>query len=135
MLCCRLQCSLSDFRRLCILKGIFPRVPKSAKRANKGSTAPASFYYAKDIQYLLHEPVLGKLREHKTFAKKLSRAVGRGEWALAKGLEERRPVYKLDHILKERCVGRCGLVVERAEQLMHASFVALQVPDVPDRCP
>lgn len=100
----RLQCSLSDFRRLCILKGIFPRVPKSSKRANKGSTAPASFYYAKDIQYLLHEPVLGKLREHKTFAKKLSRAVGRGEWALAKGLEERRPVYKLDHILKERCV-------------------------------
>ncbi|KAL7418169.1 Pescadillo N-terminus-domain-containing protein [Mrakia frigida] len=98
----KLQCSLSDFRRLCILKGIFPRVPTSAKRANKGSSAPASFYYAKDIQYLLHEPVLAKLREHKAFAKKLSRAIGRGEWSLAKGLEERRPVYRLDHILKER---------------------------------
>ncbi|CED84517.1 Protein required for normal rRNA processing [Phaffia rhodozyma] len=98
----KLQVSLADFRRLCILKGIFPRVPKHAKRANKGSTAPASFYYQKDIQYLLHEPVLVKLREHKSFAKHLKKAIGRGEWAKAKGLEESRPVYRLDHILKER---------------------------------
>ncbi|SCV70405.1 BQ2448_1799 [Microbotryum intermedium] len=99
----KLQCTLSDFRRLCILKGIYPREPKSRKKANKGSTIPASFYYAKDIQYLLHEPVLGKLREHKAFAKKLSRAIGRGEWHLAKNLEESKPVYRLDHIIKERC--------------------------------
>ncbi|SGZ25896.1 BQ5605_C024g09794 [Microbotryum silenes-dioicae] len=98
----KLQCTLSDFRRLCILKGIYPREPRSRKKANKGSTTPASFYYAKDIQYLLHEPVLGKLREHKAFAKKLSRAIGRGEWHLAKNLEESKPVYRLDHIIKER---------------------------------
>ncbi|KAK4046810.1 mRNA-binding ribosome synthesis protein nop7 [Microbotryomycetes sp. JL201] len=84
----KLQCTLGDFRRLCILKGIYPREPRNRKKANKGSSAPASFYYAKDIQYLLHEPVLAKLREHKAFAKKLSKAVGRGEWALAKNLEE-----------------------------------------------
>ncbi|KAE9410922.1 hypothetical protein BT96DRAFT_870725 [Gymnopus androsaceus JB14] len=98
----KLQCSLADFRRLCILKGIFPREPKSRKRANKGSSAPTSFYYAKDIAYLAHEPVLRKLREHKAFAKKLSRALGRGEWSSAKSLEENKPVYKLDHIIKER---------------------------------
>ncbi|KAJ3936378.1 MAG: Pescadillo N-terminus-domain-containing protein [Lentinula lateritia] len=98
----KLQCSLADFRRLCILKGIFPREPKSRKRANKGSSAPTSFYYAKDIAYLAHEPVLKKLREHKAFAKKLSRALGRGEWSSAKSLEENKPVYKLDHIIKER---------------------------------
>ncbi|GAA5887684.1 hypothetical protein JCM16303_003725 [Sporobolomyces ruberrimus] len=98
----KLQCTLGDFRRLCILKGIYPREPRNRKKANKGSSAPASFYYAKDIQYLLHEPVLDKLREHKAFAKKLSKAVGRGEWALAKNLEESKPVYRLDHIIKER---------------------------------
>ncbi|KAK4055815.1 mRNA-binding ribosome synthesis protein nop7 [Microbotryomycetes sp. JL221] len=98
----KLQCTLGDFRRLCILKGIYPREPRNRKKANKGSSAPASFYYAKDIQYLLHEPVLAKLREHKAFAKKLSKAVGRGEWALAKNLEEAKPVYRLDHIIKER---------------------------------
>lgn len=98
----KLQCSLADFRRLCILKGIFPREPRSRKRANKGSSAPTSFYYAKDIAYLAHEPVLKKLREHKAFAKKLSRALGRGEWSSAKSLEENKPVYRLDHIIKER---------------------------------
>lgn len=127
----KLQCTLGDFRRLCILKGessrrpllvelpqadpprlstrnppagIYPREPKNRKKANKGSSAPASFYYAKDIQYLLHEPVLHKLREHKAFAKKLSKAVGRGEWHLAKNLEEQKPTYRLDHIIKERSV-------------------------------
>ncbi|KAI0094704.1 Pescadillo N-terminus-domain-containing protein [Irpex rosettiformis] len=98
----KLQCSLADFRRLCILKGIFPREPRHRKRANKGSSAPTSFYYAKDIAYLAHEPVLQKLREHKAFAKKLSRALGRGEWSSAKSLEDNKPVYRLDHIIKER---------------------------------
>ncbi|KAG6878425.1 hypothetical protein C0993_007026 [Termitomyces sp. T159_Od127] len=98
----KLQCSLADFRRLCILKGIFPREPRSRKKANKGSSAPTSFYYAKDIAYLAHEPVLKKLREHKAFAKKLSRALGRGEWSSAKSLEKNKPVYRLDHIIKER---------------------------------
>ncbi|GJE86032.1 Pescadillo -like protein [Phanerochaete sordida] len=98
----KLQCSLADFRRLCILKGIFPREPRHRKRANKGSSAPTSFYYAKDIAYLAHEPVLAKLREHKAFAKKLARALGRGEWSSAKSLEEQKPSYRLDHIIKER---------------------------------
>ncbi|KAG1881843.1 Pescadillo N-terminus-domain-containing protein [Suillus tomentosus] len=98
----KLQCSLADFRRLCILKGIFPREPRHKKRANKGSTAPTSFYYAKDIAYIAHEPVLNKLREHKAFAKKISRALGRGEWSTAKNLEDNKPVYRLDHIIKER---------------------------------
>ncbi|CAL1696035.1 unnamed protein product [Somion occarium] len=98
----RLQCSLADFRRLCILKGIFPREPRNRKRANKGSSAPTNFYYAKDIAYLAHEPVLKKLREHKAFAKKLARALGRGEWSSAKSLEDNKPVYRLDHIIKER---------------------------------
>ncbi|KAI0724455.1 Pescadillo N-terminus-domain-containing protein [Cerioporus squamosus] len=98
----KLQCSLADFRRLCILKGIYPREPRNRKKANKGSSAPTNFYYAKDIAYLAHEPVLRKLREHKTFAKRLSRALGRGEWSSAKSLEENKPVYRLDHIIKER---------------------------------
>ncbi|KAJ2966844.1 hypothetical protein NUW54_g13689 [Trametes sanguinea] len=98
----KLQCSLADFRRLCILKGIFPREPRNRKKANKGSSAPTNFYYAKDIAYLAHEPVLRKLREHKAFAKKLARALGRGEWSSAKSLEDNKPVYRLDHIIKER---------------------------------
>ncbi|CAI4487629.1 CDA_G0020860.mRNA.1.CDS.1 [Saccharomyces cerevisiae] len=98
----KLQVSLADFRRLCIFKGIYPREPRNKKKANKGSTAPTTFYYAKDIQYLMHEPVLAKFREHKTFARKLTRALGRGEVSSAKRLEENRDSYTLDHIIKER---------------------------------
>ncbi|EGW32783.1 uncharacterized protein SPAPADRAFT_49732 [Spathaspora passalidarum NRRL Y-27907] len=98
----KLQVSLADFRRLCIFKGIYPREPRNKKKANKGSTAPVTFYYSKDIQYLLHEPVLMKFREHKTFAKKLQRALGRGEVNDAMKLEQNRPKYKLNQIIKER---------------------------------
>ncbi|SCW01129.1 LAFE_0D05710g1_1 [Lachancea fermentati] len=98
----KLQVSLADFRRLCIFKGIYPREPRNKKKANKGSTAPTTFYYYKDIQYLLHEPVLEKFREHKTFSKKLTKALGRGEVSSAKKLEENKPNYSLDHIIKER---------------------------------
>ncbi|SCU97970.1 LADA_0H09670g1_1 [Lachancea dasiensis] len=98
----KLQISLADFRRLCIFKGIYPREPRNKKKANKGSTAPTTFYYFKDIQYLMHEPVLQRFREHKTFAKKLTKALGRGEVSAAKRLESHNTGYKLDHIIKER---------------------------------
>lgn len=88
--------------RLTLSIGIFPREPRNKKKANKGSTVPTSFYYAKDIAYLAHEPVLNKLREHKAFAKKISRALGRGEWSTAKHLEDQKPSYRLDHVIKER---------------------------------
>lgn len=92
-----------SFRRLCILKGIYPREPKNKKKANKGSTAPATFYYVKDIKYLLHEPLLAKFREHKAFTKKLNKVLHKGEFAAAKSLEENnKPIYSLDHIVKER---------------------------------
>ncbi|KAF8950024.1 mRNA-binding ribosome synthesis protein nop7 [Entomortierella lignicola] len=98
----KLQVTLADFRRLCILKGIYPREPKNKKKANKGSTAPATFYYAKDIQYLLHEPILGKFREYKTFAKKMAKVMSKGQYSTAKTLAENKPIYSLDHIIKER---------------------------------
>ncbi|CEP60588.1 mRNA-binding ribosome synthesis protein NOP7 LALA0_S01e14334g [Lachancea lanzarotensis] len=98
----KLQISLADFRRLCIFKGIYPREPRNKKKANKGSTAPTTFYYFKDIQYLMHEPVLERFREHKTFAKKLTKALGRGEVSAAKRLETNHTTYKLDNIIKER---------------------------------
>lgn len=106
---------LCHVKTKCLLIGIYPREPLHKKRANKGSSAPASFYYHKDIQYLLHEPLLDKFREHKTFAKKLARALGRQEWALAKGLEERKPVARLDHLVKERFVWFTGSFICHAD--------------------
>jgi pescadillo protein len=92
----------TDPSKYSLLPGIFPREPRHKKKANKGSSAPTTFYYAKDIAYLEHEPVLTKLREHKAFAKRFARALGRTEWSSAKSLEDNKPVYRIDHIIKER---------------------------------
>ncbi|XP_056603188.1 pescadillo [Triplophysa dalaica] len=98
----KLSLSLADFRRLCILKGIYPHEPKHKKKVNKGSTAPRTYYLLKDIRFLLHEPIVGKFREYKIFVRKLRKAYGKAEWSGVQRLRENKPAYKLDHIIKER---------------------------------
>jgi pescadillo protein len=106
----KLQISLPDFRKLCIWKGIYPREPRNKKKASKSSTASTTFYYTKDIQYLLHEPLLQKFREQKALEKKISKALGRGDAHDAQRLERNasRPEktgktkYTLDHVIRER---------------------------------
>lgn len=99
----KLQISLPDFRRLCIFKGIYPREPRNIKKASKSATHSTTFYYTKDIQYLLHEPLLGKFREQKSLSKKIARSLGRNEIQDAVRLEKQgMPKIKLDHIVRER---------------------------------
>ena len=99
----KLQISLPDFRRLCIFKGIYPREPRNKKKTSKSSTQSTTFYYAKDIQYLLHEPLLAKFREQKTLDKKIARSLGRNEVHDAARLERYgKPKLSLDHIIRER---------------------------------
>ncbi|KAM9330794.1 pescadillo homolog [Gastrophryne carolinensis] len=98
----KLQLSLPDFRRLCILKGIYPHEPRHKKKVNKGSTAPRTFYLLKDIKFLLHEPIVSKFREYKVFVRRLRKAYGKQEWDSVDRIRENKPTYKLDHIVKER---------------------------------
>lgn len=93
----KLQLKLSEFRRLCILKGIHPREPrKKVHGANK------TYYHVKDIAFLLHEPLLKKVRELATYDKKVSKALSKKNRDLAKRLASRRPGYRLDHLVRER---------------------------------
>ena len=93
----KLQLSLTDFRRLCILKGIFPREPRK-KRADARHT----YYLNKDIQYLAHEPLICKFRELHAHLRKVKRARARREHARAAQLQRSAPVYSLDHLVRER---------------------------------
>ncbi|KKY19495.1 putative ribosome biogenesis protein [Phaeomoniella chlamydospora] len=99
----KLQISLPDFRRLCIFKGIYPREPRNKKKASKSSSHSTTFYYTKDIQYLLHEPLLQKFREQKALSKKIAKSLGRNEVSDAARLEKHAtPKITLDHIVRER---------------------------------
>lgn len=106
----KLQISLPDFRKLCIWKGIYPREPRSKKKVSKSATASTTFYFARDIQYLLHEPLLARFRDQKALEKKISKALGRGDVTDAARLEGNasrpektgKPTYTLDHVIRER---------------------------------
>lgn len=99
----KLQVSLSDFRRLCILKGIYPRDPKNKKKISRTGSTSGTYYWAKDIQFLLHEPLLSTLRETKSYAKKVARYTRKRDFAKVQSLEENlKPQYSLDHLIKER---------------------------------
>ncbi|KAJ5070213.1 pescadillo [Anaeramoeba ignava] len=91
----KLQLSLTEFRRLCILKGIFPRQPKK-----KGSGKV--YYSIKDIKFLSHEPIIKKFREFNSFYKKIKKAIGKKEFQKIKSMESNLPTYTLHHIVKER---------------------------------
>ena len=93
----KLQLTLSEFRRLCILKGIHPREPKK-----KTQGAHKTYYHVKDIGFLLHEPLLNKIREIASHEKKIKRALAKKNRPLAHRISSRRPEYRLDHLVKER---------------------------------
>ncbi|KRZ34234.1 Pescadillo -like protein [Trichinella pseudospiralis] len=98
----KLGLTLKDFRRLCILKGIYPHEPKHKKRVNKGGNVTKTWYLVKDICFLAHEPIIQKFREYKVFLRRLRRAKKNGQIKDAKRIFYSRPVFKYDHIVKER---------------------------------
>jgi len=99
----KLQLTLKDFRRLCILKGVFPREPRNRKRAQKGNVSKIqTLYYEKDIRFLLHEPIVWKFREFKVFLRKLKKAQEKKNWDTVERLHQNKPKYSLDNIVRER---------------------------------
>ena len=93
----KLQLKLNEFRRLCILKGIFPKEPpRFFKGVNK------TYYLKKDINFLANEKLLNKFREIKTYQKKIRKAQKKSKKFDVQHLIENRPTYTLTHIIKER---------------------------------
>ena len=93
----KLQMNLKDFRKLCILKGIYPRDPKKKFRGTD-----KTYFHKKDITYLLSDPIVGKFRDIKAHLKKHKKAMFRGEKEEAKNILKSTPKLPLQHIIKER---------------------------------
>lgn len=84
-------------RKLCILKGVFPREPKKKFEGNH-----KTYYHVKDIAFLAHEPLLEKFRDIKAYDKKVNKAVAKKNNPLAERLLSRKPDYTLDRLIRER---------------------------------
>ncbi|KAK5644361.1 hypothetical protein RI129_005661 [Pyrocoelia pectoralis] len=98
----KLQLSLKDFRRLCILKGIYPREPRNRNKAQKGRSGIKTLYHSKDILFLMQEPIIWKLRDMKVFFRKVAKAKTTKEFGQMHRLLKQHPKLKLDNIVKER---------------------------------
>lgn len=101
----KLQLPLNDFRRLCILKGIFPRDPKHKNKIGSTATNKKTVYLQKDINFLSHEPLLQSFRDLRSFNKRIQKYRGRGEWKRIDGLlktPDLLPNMSLDHLIRER---------------------------------
>ncbi|KAK2960356.1 putative pescadillo [Blattamonas nauphoetae] len=85
------------FKRLCILNGIFPRVPNQAMK-DKSKV----YYHVNDIKYLARSPVLEKLRAKKISTKRIRRTLRSGDQEHADRLKKIAPKIPISFVLKER---------------------------------
>ena len=88
---------MKDFRRLCILKGIYPREPSQKKAGDR-----KTYYHVKDVNFLAHEKLLGRFREIRSHLKRAQKAKIRGDTTHFKDLKAKTPTYDLKHLIKER---------------------------------
>lgn len=93
----KLQLSIKDFRRLCILKGIYPREPpQKLKKLNK------TYYHVKDINFLGADSLIDRFRDQKVWLRKYKHAKAKGNIGQVKFMVKRKPKYNLTHLIRER---------------------------------
>ena len=92
-----LQVNLSDFRKLCILKGIYPRTPNKKFKGND-----KTYFHVKDIKILQHDQLLSKFRSIKAHLKRHKKYLGRRELKIAEQHLKKTPKYSLAPIIKDR---------------------------------
>ena len=99
----KLQLSVAEFRRMCILKGIYPRDPPRVPRGLKvPKDQPLVFYYTKDVEFMKHEPMIDVIRKQKFMERKLIKAASKEDYLRARNLDLSKPVFKVDHMIRDR---------------------------------
>lgn len=93
----KLQLTLDEFRRLCILKGVYPRNPRK-----KLDGSDKTYYLRKDIEFLAHERLITTVRNEHAHKKKVVKARAKRRIDILKKLALSTPRARLDHLVVER---------------------------------
>lgn len=93
----KLSIPLSDFRKICIYKGVFPRVPP-----NKLRSKHKTYYHVKDINLVAQDRLVDHFRTANALRKKMKTAVVAGDARMAARLRARMPRLELDRVVRER---------------------------------
>ncbi|KAB7503427.1 Pescadillo-like protein [Armadillidium nasatum] len=128
--CKMLQLDLPFFRRLCIMKGVYPREPKSRLKAQRGDSRIKTLFLKRDIIYLSHEPIIWKIREEKIFRRKKHTLEGKKQFRELKFKSNlQKPTYKLDHIVLER-YPTFDKALDDLDDALSAMFLYASLPNV-----
>lgn len=98
----KLQLHPRDFRRICILKGIYPREPKNRRKAQRGNTQIKILYHKKDINFLLHDKLVWQLRDMKIMNRRIKYADSIKDNRLKRMRLSKYPELSIDHCIRER---------------------------------
>ena len=93
----RLGLQLKDFRRICILKGVFPRQPN-----RKLDKAHRTYYHIKDIKFMMNDQLMDHLANEKIHKRRMKKAISKKDGGLIKKLKAKKPVMNVDHVVKQR---------------------------------
>lgn len=115
----KLQVSLQEFRRLCILKGIYPRDPRK-----KLEGSDKTYYLRKDIDFLAHERLISTLRQQNSHKKKVVKARSKRRIDILKRLALSKPKARLDHLVVERYPNFTDAIRELSDPLCVVSLFA-----------
>lgn len=97
-----LQVDSIHFRRLCILKGIYPRALSRSKQKQSGNEK--QYYLAREIKWLVRDHIAERMMAHRAWEKKVRRAEAMGLTEDLKVLnsDKAKPRYSLVATIKER---------------------------------
>lgn len=125
-----LQVDSMGFRRLCILKGIYPRAIGKSKQKESGNEK--QYYLAKEIKWLVRDQIAAKMYDYKAWEKRVRRANAKQETADLKRLhsEKVKPKYSLVASIKERYPYFIDAVRDLDDALSIVSLYAFLSPEV-----
>ena len=95
----RLNCTMDQFRKICILKGVYPRLPtKGLNTINQKKI----YYHIDDIKPLVHDKVVAKIKAIRAFKKHIRKLEHRKEFHTKAQLMKSKPMINLASTIQER---------------------------------